>query len=198
MPPKVYAIDQYFLALSGILSNSKANGLDGMPLLLPEALTTAVEFVKTLKPTGHKAMIIGNGGSAALASHFQNDLCKAANIRATVFTEQALLTAFSNDESYECAYERHVQLWGQKGDILIAISSSGRSKNILRAVETAKSLGSLVVTLSGFSPDNPLRKMGNINLYVSSSSYGLVELAHAVLLHFISDCAAGNFNEEQE
>lgn len=136
-----------------------------------------------------KLMVIGNGGSAAIASHMQNDLCKAVGLRAIVFNESPLLTAYSNDHGYEVAFERLVELWAEPEDLLIAISSSGKSENILRAVRMALSKGCLVITFSGFQPDNPLRKMGDINFYVPAQTYGFVEIAHMALGHYLTDCA---------
>ena len=103
------------------------------------------------------------------------------------FHETSLLTAYSNDISYEDAYKEHLSIWARDGDLLIAISSSGRSKNILKAAAFAKERGCKVITFSGFSPDNPLRLMGDINFYVRSDEYGIVETAHAIILHCITD-----------
>ncbi|HWQ65456.1 MAG TPA: SIS domain-containing protein, partial [Methanospirillum sp.] len=144
--------------------------------------------LKKVKTTHKKVMIIGNGGSAAIASHLQNDLCKAASIRGMVFTEPPLLTALSNDIGYIKAYRELIKLWAEEGDMLIAISSSGNSQNILNAVSTAYDQGcGTIITLSGFLSNNPLRSCGDVNLYTSSNEYGYVELVHSVLAHFISD-----------
>ena len=134
-------------------------------------------------------MIVGNGGSAAIASHIHNDLCKSVGMRAMVFNETPLLTAFSNDLSYTVAFENLINLWADNGDMLIAISSSGKSENILRAAKVALVKGSTVITLSGFKHDNPLRHMGQVNFFVPSGEYGYVELIHSILAHYISDAA---------
>jgi D-sedoheptulose 7-phosphate isomerase len=155
---------------------------------LDEGLSLIVDNLKKIKKAHNKVMIIGNGGSAAIASHFQNDLCKAAQIRAMVFTEAPLLTALSNDISYTAAYRELVNLWADKEDMLFSISSSGSSQNIIDAVYTARDREcSPIITLSGFLPDNTLRNIGDINLYISSKEYGYVELTHSALTHFISD-----------
>ena len=134
-------------------------------------------------------MIVGNGGSAAIASHIHNDLCKSVGMRALVFNETPLLTAFSNDLSYAVAFENLVNLWADNGDMLIAISSSGKSENIIRAAKAALVKGCAVITLSGFNNDNPLRQIGQMNYYVPSGEYGYVELIHSILTHYISDAA---------
>lgn len=166
-----------------IITDKKGNILD-----VHESFNNVNRHLRDIKSTRGKVMIVGNGGSAAIASHLQNDLCKGTQTRAMVFTETPLLTALSNDISYSAAYPELVNLWTDQGDMLISISSSGNSKNILDAVTAArqKECGQ-VITLSGFLPGNPLRTMGDINLYVPSSEYGYVELVHSIIAHFISD-----------
>jgi D-sedoheptulose 7-phosphate isomerase len=179
---------QYSDNLHSLLERVEITDRSGKNLDVDGGLSRIVNHLHTIKSNNKKVMIIGNGGSAAIASHLQNDLCKAAHLRAMVFTEPPLLTALSNDISYIAAYRELVNLWSDKGDMLISISSSGRSQNILDAVKAARSRGcSPVITISGFLPNNPLRGMGDINLYISSSEYGYVELAHSVLTHYISD-----------
>ena len=134
-----------------------------------------------------KVLLVGNGGSAAIASHIHNDLSKTLGVRALTFNEAPLLTALANDIEYDAAFERNAELWSEQGDLVIAISSSGRSDNILRAVKASHANGSHVVTLSGFSPGNPLRRLGDVNMYVPSDSYGHVEVAHLALLHCVTD-----------
>lgn len=179
---------QYSNELHTFLERVVITDNNGQTLDLNEGLSMIITNLRKIKTAQNKVMIIGNGGSAAIASHLQNDLCKAAQIRAMVFTEPSLLTALSNDISYTAAYRELVNLWADKEDMLFSISSSGKSQNIIEAVNTAREQGcSPIITLSGFLPDNPLRRMGDINLYVSSKEYGYVELAHSVLTHFISD-----------
>ena len=148
---------------------------------------TALDLIRSAKSENRRVMVIGNGGSAAIASHLQSDLCKAVGVRAVVFTEPPLLTALANDDGYEGAYESLVRLWAAAGDLLIAISSSGRSENILRSVRRASMSGCRIITLSGFAADNPLRRMGDVNFYVPSHSYGHVEVVHAALAQFLTD-----------
>lgn len=158
-------------------------------LSLDEGTQKIIDQIIAIKFSNRKVMIVGNGGSAAIASHIHNDLCKSVGMRAMVFNETPLLTAFSNDLSYAVAFENLVNLWADNGDMLIAISSSGKSENILRAAKSASAKGCIVVTLSGFKNDNPLRYMGQMNFFVPSSEYGYVELIHSILAHYISDAA---------
>ena len=179
---------QYSDELYSFLKRVVITDINGQILDFNDGLSLIIANLHKIKTAQNKVMIIGNGGSAAIASHLQNDLCKAAQIQAMVFTEAPLLTALSNDISYAAAYRELVNLWADKDDMLFSISSSGKSQNIIDAVNTARDRGcSPIITLSGFLPDNPLRSMGDINLYVSSNEYGYVELAHSILTHFISD-----------
>lgn len=145
-----------------------------------------------VRSTSGKAMLIGNGGSAAIASHMQNDLCNTLDIRAIVFNEAALLTALSNDRGYGCVFERPVELWGNPGDLLLAISSSGQSESILRAVRASAARGCRTITFSGFRAENPLRQMGDLNFYVAAQAYGYAEVAHTALMHLLTDQAGAS------
>lgn len=180
-------LTQYLDELNRLFRGMGISDATGTILPTDEGARAAVALIEETKLRNGKAMIVGNGGSAAIASHTQNDFCKAVGMRSLVFTEPPLLTALSNDESYQSAYESLVRLWAEEGDLLLAISSSGRSENILRAVQAAREAGCGVITMSGFSPDNPLRSLGNLNFYVSSNDYGPVEILHAALCQYLTD-----------
>ncbi len=154
---------------------------------LDDGAARAVGMIRAARDGNRAVIVIGNGGSAAIASHMQNDLCKAVGVRSLVFTEPPLLTALSNDESYESAYESLLRLWAAPGDLLVAISSSGKSPNILRAARAAREAGCGVITLSGFGADNPLRTLGDVNFYVPSPSYGHVEAVHGTITQYLTD-----------
>lgn len=139
-----------------------------------------------------KIFFIGNGGSAAIASHMAIDFWKSAAIPAIAFTDNSLLTCISNDFGYENVFAKPIEFFAGKNDILFAISSSGKSKNILNAVKAMKDKEGCVVTLSGFKGDNPLHSKGVYNFYVSSSEYGLVEVIHQYICHFILDMVINN------
>jgi D-sedoheptulose 7-phosphate isomerase len=131
--------------------------------------------------------LIGNGASASMASHFAADLSKNARLHAQVFSDLSLITAISNDIGYHAVFAEPLRRRGQEGDMLVAISSSGRSPNIIAAVEMARSLNMTIVGLSAMSPDNPLRRSGDLNIYVAAGSYGAAESAHASALHWWMD-----------
>jgi D-sedoheptulose 7-phosphate isomerase len=122
----------YFNRLVELLINTKVTDLHGKGLSLDEGIDRAVELINGARPTGAKVMVIGNGGSAAIASHLQNDLSKAVGVRSLVFNEPSLLTALSNDHGYSCIFERPIQMWSEKDDVLLAISSSGRLNLTIR------------------------------------------------------------------
>ena len=178
----------YFRELSELALDMDATDEGGGALELDEAVAKAVEMLSAARAASHKALLVGNGGSAAIASHMHNDLCKAAGLRAVVLTEAPLLTALANDEGYEHAFGHLAELWAERGDVVIAISSSGRSENILKAVKICRAAGCSAITLSGFDTDNPLRGLGQLNFHVASHSYGLVEVVHSALAHYLSDC----------
>jgi len=136
---------------------------------------------------GNTLFFIGNGASASMASHFAADVAKNARIRTYVFTDPALITALANDIRYEEVYAEPIRWYMQKGDMLIAISSSGNSPNVVNAVKAAKQSGGTVITLSAMSPDNSICKMGTINFYIPAQTYGMAETAHAAILHFWMD-----------
>ena len=131
--------------------------------------------------------LIGNGASASMASHVAADLAKNAHIHTEVFTDLALITAIANDISFEEVFAEPLRRRLRPGDLLVAISSSGKSNNILNAVQTTKKLNGGVITLSAMSADNALRKEGELNFYVPAQSYGMAETCHAALLHYWID-----------
>jgi len=134
-----------------------------------------------------RLFFIGNGGSAAIASHMAADWQKAGKTPALCFNDAAQVTALANDVGYESVFVEPLRMHARRADILIAISSSGESDSIIEAAEFAKSNQITLVTLSGFSPSNRLRKLGNANFYVPSHQYGVVEASHLVILHSLLD-----------
>ena len=122
----------YLDTLIKILSQIEVTNNQKDILSLDEGMEKIIDQIMSIKSSNRKVMIVGNGGSAAIASHVHNDLCKSVGIRALIFNEPSLLTALSNDLSYTVAFENLVNLWADNGDMLIAISSSGKSENILR------------------------------------------------------------------
>ncbi len=131
--------------------------------------------------------LIGNGASASMCSHFAADLNKNAKIRTQVFTDPALLTAVANDLSYAQVFAEPLSRMAEPRDMLLTISSSGKSPNILSGIDVAHKKNMSIVTLSGMDPQNDSRKMGNLNIYAPETTYGMVETVHAALLHYWTD-----------
>lgn len=182
----------YLGTLAAVMQQTEVTLRDSEVVALDKGAAQAGALILAVRAAGGKILLVGNGGSAAIASHMQNDLCKAVGVRAMVLTETPLLTALANDISYLAAYEKLIELWAEKNDLLIAISSSGRSENILRSVKAMRDKGGHIITLSGFRPDNALRQRGEVNFYVPSEVYSYVELAHQIIAHFLTDSVRGD------
>jgi len=158
-----------------------------------EKLAEVADLLKNVNSAGKKTLIFGNGGSAALASHFSVDLTKNAGLRCVNFNEADLITCFANDYGFERWVEKAVDFYGDEGDLLIVISSSGSSKNMLNGVKAARNGNfQAVVTLSGFAENNPLSQLGDINLWINSRAYNFVENIHQIWLLAIVDLIIGN------
>jgi len=167
-------------------------------LLLKKLEKVKKELENTVK-RGNKVIIVGNGGSAAIASHFCIDLNKNTPISGQNFNESSLITCFANDFGYEKWVEKAVGVYGKPGDVFIAISSSGKSPNIINGCKKAKELGfSKIITLSGFSPDNPLRKLGDIDLWIDSDNYNHIENIHQFWLLSIAENLIQKYSQRQE
>jgi len=149
----------------------------------------------TTKKNRKKILIFGNGGSAAIASHFSVDLTKNAKIRCTNYNEPDLITCFSNDFGYERWVEMAIKYYGNKGDVLIVISSSGKSKNMINAcIAARKKKFSKIITLTGHLVNNPVKKLGDINLWVNSKAYNYIENIHQFWLLSLVDLVIGKKN----
>ena len=130
---------------------------------------------------------IGNGGSAGIAVHMTADFLKNGKMRTHSMFDPATITCLANDYGYEHVFSKQLEIVANPGDLLVAISSSGNSPNIINAAETAKKMGYKVMTFTGFKPDNKLRQMGDINVYVPCMEYGIVESIHNMILQQIVD-----------
>lgn len=161
--------------------NEKNRNID-----IKELIAISDLIIKTNENKG-KIIIVGNGGSAAIASHVSIDLSKSANIRSINFNESSLLTCFSNDYGYESWVEKAIEMYSDKNDLIILISSSGNSKNIINGAIKAKLMGLSLITLSGFQYNNKLNQLGDVNLWVESDIYNIIENVHQVWLLSIID-----------
>lgn len=178
-------LKNYFESLKGLLKND-------------EYLDNLVKVKKILIETnskGKKTMIFGNGGSAAISSHFSVDLTKNARVRCTNYNESDLLTCFANDFGYEKWIEETLKIYLNKKDLVILISSSGNSKNMINAAKYCIKKKIKLITLTGFSKKNPLKTLNknkNSNFWINSKNYNFVENLHQIILLSAIDKLSNN------
>ncbi len=185
-------LDQLTLAsrsmqLCQLVQNSVCTDDNAASMALDAGIGRISRLLRATRQNAGNVYIVGNGGSAAVASHIANDLCNVAELRAMSLLDHTALTCFANDYGYENVYSHRLERIARADDVLIAVSSSGASENIVRASTTMRRLGGVIVSLSGFEPDNPLRASGNVNLWIDSTDYGLVEIGHLFMLHHLVD-----------
>ncbi len=171
-------LEKYISTFSELLSNSFDK----------YKIEKSKEILKKIKKSKKKIIIIGNGGSAAIASHACVDYLKIAKIKSMNFNDSSLFTCFANDFGHDKWMQEGVKHYGDKGDLLISISSSGMSKNIINACKAARKKNFLaIITLTGFSKKNSVKKLGDINFWVDSKVYNFIENIHQVIILAISD-----------
>lgn len=173
--------------LSFVLSRLSFRDGAGCEIPTDEGFATWRDLAQTLRDRRRTIFLVGNGASASMASHFAADLAKNAHVHTEVFSDLSLITAISNDMGYEHVFAEPLRRRGQAGDMLVAISSSGRSPNILAAAEVARERQLTTVTLSAMTETNPLRSMGVLNAYIKAETYGMAETGHAAILHHWMD-----------
>lgn len=177
----------YYADLAALMNSIAVTNKEGVQINFYKGIETVGQLFLSTAKSRNKLMFIGNGASAAMASHLSADFWKNAGLKAIAFNDIALLTAVSNDCGYQHVFEKPIKMFADRGDVVVAISSSGKSGNILNAVKAARSKRCRIITLSGFKEENPLRKMGDINFYVHSGIYGPVEIIHHSICHCILD-----------
>ena len=174
--------EQYRKAYGGKLYTNQ----DGKALSV-SAVEHLSEFLRKARAAKKKVFFIGNGGSAGIAVHMTADFLKNGRMRTVDMYGAATITCLGNDYGYEYIFSKQLEILADEGDVLIAISSSGNSPNILLAADVMKKCGGTVVTLTGFREDNKLRQKGDYNLYVPSMEYGIVESIHNRILQQVVD-----------
>jgi D-sedoheptulose 7-phosphate isomerase len=145
-----------------------------------------------VKERDGKLMFAGNGASASIASHAAVDFTKQAKVRAMAFNDHNLITAFSNDYGYENWVAEAIRAYGKMGDAVVLISSSGKSPNIVNAARAANIAGLRAVTFSGFNSDNPLQESGDVNFWVDSKAYNIIEAVHGIWIFAVVDLILGS------
>jgi D-sedoheptulose 7-phosphate isomerase len=184
-------VNDYFAELARLPEQTVVTNGEGGEMAMADLFPIMIERFASHRDGEGKLMFVGNGASAAMASHMALDFSKNGKVPALAFNDAASLTALSNDEGYDQVFAKQIEYFAAKGDLLIAISSSGNSENIIKAVQAARAKGCGVLTLSGIGADNKLRQLGDYNLYVPSSEYGFVEVVHGGLIHALLDIFMG-------
>jgi len=184
-------LDRYFATLSDALHGAEATDRAAKGMPLADGCEWVRKAAHETHNAGNKIIFVGNGGSAGIASHLAIDFSKNGGLRSLAFNDASALTCLGNDLGYENVFAKQLDFHARPGDLLIAISSSGRSPNILNAVKAARTHDCKVVTFSGFTEGNDLRKTGDVNFYVKSHEYGFVEVAHLALCHAVLDIDMG-------
>ena len=164
----------------GASQNGRCDGYDqGMNLL--------VDIFSEHKARQSQLFFIGNGGSSAIASHMTADFMKNGGMNTYSLYDNAVTTCMGNDYGYEYIFSRPLEFLAREGDLLVAISSSGNSDNIINAIKIARKKKAYVITFTGFLPDNKAKQMGDCNVYVPCSRYGIVESIHNIMLQQVVD-----------
>jgi D-sedoheptulose 7-phosphate isomerase len=156
-----------------------------------EKVNQAIAILAQARDEDRRIFVCGNGGSASTASHFVCDMVKGASFnRAKRFRIMALtdslptITAYSNDVSYDCIFAEQLKNFAEPGDVLVAISGSGNSPNVLRAVEYANSIGCRTIALSGRN-GGQLGPLAHLNIQASHPHMGRIEDVHMIVMHMI-------------
>ena len=178
------------------INNKFKNYKDSINSLLSEIsdkqLKKTISIIDKTIEKGGKVYIVGNGGSASIASHISVDFAKVARISSSTFNNSNLITCFSNDYGYENWIVEAIKAYCNKNDMLILISSSGASKNIVNAAKYCKKNKIDFITFSGFKKNNKISKLGNVNFHINSNQYNFIEMSHHIILVYLVDFFAKN------
>lgn len=156
-----------------------------------EKLLKLKKKLESVSCSGKKTMVFGNGGSAAMASHVAVDFSKNAKIRMVNFNEADLITCLANDYGFENWMAKAIEIYGDEGDQVLLISSSGKSQNVVNAAKLARKKKYKVITFTGFNSNNPLKENGDLNFWVNSKAYNIVEMIHHIWLLSVCDSVIG-------
>jgi len=178
---------EHILALGRCLSGMQATVNGDMPLKCDQAFELWCDSTDDVRQAERVIYLMGNGASASMASHFAADLAKNADLHTQVFTDVSLITAVANDMSYDMVFAAPLRRRLRTGDMVVAISSSGNSPNVVKAAELAVSREATLVTLTAMQPTNALRQLGTLNFWLPADTYGMAETGHAAILHYWMD-----------
>ncbi len=173
--------------------NLYKNSIDKLLTNLPDELfEKSIKLIKKTVNKKGKVYLVGNGGSSSIASHVSVDFAKIANVPSATFNNANLITCLANDYGYENWVVEAIKSYLNSNDMIILISSSGTSKNIVNAAKYCKKKSINLITLSGFNKNNPLSKYGNVNFYINCNQYNFVEMSHHIILVYLVDIFAKN------
>lgn len=178
-------LDQFTNALNGISVTPFADITSRKSYVSGFAQIT--ELLSDKKDKKGTLFFCGNGGSAGIAIHMESDFLKNGGFLVSGMFNASTLTCLGNDLGFEYIFSAQLNQKAKDTSCLIAISSSGESKNIINAVQTVREKRGTVITFSGFEANNRLRRLGDINLYVPINEYGIVESVHNLVLQQIVD-----------
>lgn len=158
-----------------------------------EDLNKIIRLINNTAKNGGSIFVVGNGGSSAISSHFVIDLLKSFSKKKIALHAQSLvdsiptLSAIGNDIGFEEIFAWQIKQFATEGDLLVAITSSGNSQNIIKAIESARALNLRTISISGFD-GGLVSKISDVSLVTHSpmNKYGPVEDAHSILCHYIS------------
>ena len=172
----------YFKLYDKAIHNEKAS----------EDLIKLKDLIKNINKNNGKVILFGNGWSAAIASHVAVDLVKNASIKSDTYNEYDLITCLSNDYGFDRWMEKAIEYYCTSNDLVILISSSGNSANVINAGKKCKDMNIKLATFSGFDINNNLKQLGDLNFWVDSKAYNIVEMTHQIWLLGVVDAIIGS------
>ena len=176
------SLDQYFKEIEALLRTDSVF----------EKLHQTKTIIENIRRQGATVFFVGNGAASAIASHAATDFLKQANTKTRVISDAPLLSAYANDYGYEEVLYGPFKQLASKQDLLVCISVSGESPNLIKVSQFAKENGNRIITFTGKNPNNSVRKLGDINLWVDSAAYNIVEGIHMLWLTAIVDLMIGS------
>ena len=179
--------NQNIETLNKYLSSISFRNIQGRELGVDEGFAELLNQTKKVRNENNTLYLVGNGASASMASHMAADFAKNGRIKTQVFTDLSLITAIANDISFNEIFAEPIRFQMVENDMLVAISSSGNSKNVIRACEECRKKNGKIITLSAMKRDNALQSLGDINIYIPAQTYGWAESGHAAILHYWMD-----------
>lgn len=184
---EIIFVQNYLDKIKEILDHIVVTGGQSERYEYSAGIDRIVEVLKNCKTQKGCLYICGNGGSAGIAQHMTADFLKNGGIRTYNMYGQSTITCISNDLTYEYVFCKQLEMLAGRNDILIAISSSGESENIKKAIHEMRRVGGVAITFTGFNEDNRIRRMGDFNIYVPAQHYGMVESIHNLILQQMVD-----------